>query len=106
LICGQTYTRKVDIDSLSTLASLGASIHKVTTLTEQWGVFYLSFNIFYFWSYHYYNYIITCNKIGIQDEDNNGDDDGGDDDDKDDNDDDNNNNNNNNVICLINLRSS
>ncbi|WAQ96078.1 PUR8-like protein [Mya arenaria] len=31
LICGQTYTRKVDIDSLSTLASLGASVHKICT---------------------------------------------------------------------------
>lgn len=29
IICGQTYTRKIDIDSLATLASLGASIHKV-----------------------------------------------------------------------------
>ncbi|KAH3863110.1 adenylosuccinate lyase-like [Dreissena polymorpha] len=31
LICGQTYTRKVDIDCLTTLASLGASIHKICT---------------------------------------------------------------------------
>lgn len=31
LICGQTYSRKVDIDSLNTLASLGASIHKICT---------------------------------------------------------------------------
>ncbi|XP_053392633.1 adenylosuccinate lyase-like [Mercenaria mercenaria] len=31
LICGQTYSRKVDIDSLSTLASLGASVHKICT---------------------------------------------------------------------------
>jgi len=30
-ICGQTYTRKVDIDCLATLASLGASAHKICT---------------------------------------------------------------------------
>jgi len=29
LVTGQTYSRKVDIDSLSSLASLGATIHKV-----------------------------------------------------------------------------
>lgn len=29
VICGQTYTRKVDIDCLSALASLGASVHKI-----------------------------------------------------------------------------
>ncbi|KAL3877746.1 hypothetical protein ACJMK2_035408 [Sinanodonta woodiana] len=31
LICGQTYTRKVDIDCLSALAGLGASVHKICT---------------------------------------------------------------------------
>lgn len=30
-ICGQTYTRKVDVDILSVLASLGSSIHKICT---------------------------------------------------------------------------
>ena len=30
LVTGQTYSRKVDIDSLSCLASLGATIHKVS----------------------------------------------------------------------------
>ncbi|XP_064612654.1 adenylosuccinate lyase-like isoform X2 [Liolophura sinensis] len=30
-ICGQTYSRKVDIDCLNTLASLGASVHKMCT---------------------------------------------------------------------------
>ena len=29
LICGQTYTRKVDADCLNGLASLGATVHKV-----------------------------------------------------------------------------
>lgn len=29
LVTGQTYSRKVDIDSLASLASLGATIHKV-----------------------------------------------------------------------------
>lgn len=29
MITGQTYTRKVDVDILSQLGSLGASIHKV-----------------------------------------------------------------------------
>lgn len=29
---GQTYSRKVDIDSLSALASLGATVHKVSLL--------------------------------------------------------------------------
>ena len=31
IITGQTYTRKVDIEVLSVLASLGASVHKVCT---------------------------------------------------------------------------
>ncbi|XP_071106348.1 adenylosuccinate lyase-like [Haliotis cracherodii] len=31
LICGQTYSRKVDIDCVSTLSSLGASVHKICT---------------------------------------------------------------------------
>ncbi|XP_075558843.1 adenylosuccinate lyase [Dermacentor variabilis] len=31
VICGQTYTRKVDIDCLAALASLGASVHKICT---------------------------------------------------------------------------
>ncbi|KAG1675346.1 Adenylosuccinate lyase [Nymphon striatum] len=31
IICGQTYSRKVDVDCLCTLASLGASIHKICT---------------------------------------------------------------------------
>jgi len=30
-ICGQTYPRKLDVDCLATLASLGASIHKICT---------------------------------------------------------------------------
>lgn len=29
VICGQTYTRKVDVDCLSVLAGLGASVHKI-----------------------------------------------------------------------------
>lgn len=32
MVTGQTYSRKVDIEVLSVLASLGASIHKVSTL--------------------------------------------------------------------------
>lgn len=28
-VCGQTYTRKVDVECLNTLASLGATVHKV-----------------------------------------------------------------------------
>lgn len=36
LVTGQTYTRKVDVDSLSSLASLGATVHKVmSTLGER-----------------------------------------------------------------------
>uniref|UniRef100_A0A3Q3L3V0 Adenylosuccinate lyase n=1 Tax=Mastacembelus armatus TaxID=205130 RepID=A0A3Q3L3V0_9TELE len=31
LVTGQTYSRKVDIDCLSTLASLGATVHKICT---------------------------------------------------------------------------
>ncbi|XP_078321020.1 adenylosuccinate lyase-like [Crassostrea virginica] len=31
MVCGQTYSRKVDIDSLNVLASLGASVHKICT---------------------------------------------------------------------------
>ncbi|XP_041362288.1 adenylosuccinate lyase-like [Gigantopelta aegis] len=31
LICGQTYSRKVDVDCLATLASLGATAHKICT---------------------------------------------------------------------------
>ena len=29
LICGQTYSRKVDVDCVNTLASLAATVHKV-----------------------------------------------------------------------------
>lgn len=32
MVTGQTYSRKVDIEVLSVLASLGASIHKVSTI--------------------------------------------------------------------------
>lgn len=32
MVTGQTYSRKVDIEVLSVLASLGASIHKVSAL--------------------------------------------------------------------------
>ncbi|XP_064477689.1 adenylosuccinate lyase-like [Ornithodoros turicata] len=31
IICGQTYSRKVDVDCLSALASLGSSVHKICT---------------------------------------------------------------------------
>lgn len=31
-VCGQTYTRKVDVECLNVLASLGASVHKVNTI--------------------------------------------------------------------------
>lgn len=31
IVCGQTYSRKVDSDCLSALASLGGSIHKICT---------------------------------------------------------------------------
>ena len=31
MLCGQTYTRKADIEVLSVLASLGSSIHKICT---------------------------------------------------------------------------
>ena len=32
LVTGQTYSRKVDLDCLSALGSLGASVHKVFLL--------------------------------------------------------------------------
>ena len=31
IICGQTYTRKLDIECVNVLSSLAASIHKVTS---------------------------------------------------------------------------
>ncbi|XP_033729876.1 adenylosuccinate lyase-like [Pecten maximus] len=31
MICGQTYSRKVDVDCLSTLASMGSTVHKICT---------------------------------------------------------------------------
>jgi hypothetical protein len=31
IICGQTYPRKVDVESISVLSSLGATVHKVIT---------------------------------------------------------------------------
>ncbi|KAL8593198.1 hypothetical protein ACOMHN_009853 [Nucella lapillus] len=34
VICGQTYSRKVDIECVSPLASLGATVHKYAILTE------------------------------------------------------------------------
>lgn len=37
IITGQTYTRKVDIEVLSVLASLGASVHKVSGGSSLWG---------------------------------------------------------------------
>lgn len=33
LVTGQTYSRKVDVDCLSTLASLGSTVHKVLQRT-------------------------------------------------------------------------
>ena len=29
-MCGQTYSRKVDVDCLTSLASLGATVHKAS----------------------------------------------------------------------------
>lgn len=37
IITGQTYTRKLDIEVLSVLASLGASVHKVSGSNESVG---------------------------------------------------------------------
>ena len=31
MVTGQTYSRKIDVDILSSLASLGSSIHKICT---------------------------------------------------------------------------
>jgi adenylosuccinate lyase len=31
IVCGQTYTRKVDVEVISSLAGLGASVHKICT---------------------------------------------------------------------------
>lgn len=31
IICGQTYSRKVDVESIAVLSSLGATVHKVIT---------------------------------------------------------------------------
>ena len=30
-VCGQTYSRKIDIDAIAPLASLGATAHKIAT---------------------------------------------------------------------------
>lgn len=35
LVTGQTYSRKVDIDCLSCLASLGATVHKVSVSSSR-----------------------------------------------------------------------
>lgn len=43
-VCGQTYTRKVDVECLNVLASLGASTHKVgcnAFLAWRWGELHL-----------------------------------------------------------------
>jgi Adenylosuccinate lyase len=34
IICGQTYTRKVDVESVAVLSSLGATVHKVITYCD------------------------------------------------------------------------
>jgi len=34
IICGQTYTRKVDVESIAVLSSLGATVHKVITYCD------------------------------------------------------------------------
>lgn len=34
MVCGQTYSRKVDVDCLNVLASLGASVHKVSHMSN------------------------------------------------------------------------
>lgn len=34
MVCGQTYSRKVDVDCLNVLASLGASVHKVPHISN------------------------------------------------------------------------
>lgn len=34
MVCGQTYSRKVDVDCLNVLASLGASVHKVSHISN------------------------------------------------------------------------
>ena len=31
MVCGQTYSRKVDVDSIAVLSSLGATVHKMCT---------------------------------------------------------------------------
>ena len=34
IVTGQTYSRKVDLDCLSALSSLGASVHKVIKVAD------------------------------------------------------------------------
>lgn len=34
IVCGQTYTRKVDVESVAVLSSLGATVHKVSTCCD------------------------------------------------------------------------
>lgn len=48
IVTGQTYSRKVDLDILNVLGSLGASIHKVSSLsgnTMGWNIATIMINI-------------------------------------------------------------
>lgn len=53
MVCGQTYSRKVDVDCLNVLASLGASVHKVSCISN----LYLNSPLFHLYSYYLTIYV-------------------------------------------------
>ncbi len=57
IVTGQTYSRKVDVDILSVLGSLGASVHKVTSLLGLHS---------HFWDYCSFHYCVQiCTDIRL-----------------------------------------
>lgn len=65
MVCGQTYSRKVDVDCLNVLASLGASVHKVSRISNISqqpfisSIFKLSHNLSAVTKYMDYQQIVT-----------------------------------------------
>lgn len=47
MVCGQTYSRKVDVDCLNVLASLGASVHKVSRISN----LYISIALYFIYTH-------------------------------------------------------
>lgn len=60
-VTGQTYSRKVDVECLNALASLGATVHKVSFLKSVSYIVFLrnNFYIYYFFCSIHIRYAVT-----------------------------------------------